>query len=545
MTEKALQLPDGWDNSRDIVLIVGENSAASLAPFVSHGVKRILALFPEPLQIEDVPEGVTAIQTEAELRNWVMKLAKPAKHIRVGKTASCTVDDAVIKHFMEAISTSAQKGRDFLMTLFELAPFWAKNGVRNNHFIASRPMIGDVGDAFKGVPMIVVGAGPSLAKNIDVLKKAQGKAIIVAVNRTLRSLQNAGIHPDFTIALEPRDVRCQFEGIALDQIPGVLLATSVDRNLYELEDAFTLSYYNNAVLDGWMLDAVDQRHEASSMGTVSHSAFTLGVAWGCDPIMLVGHDLSFPGGKYYHKDGADGDTEVVIDPVTGESTLSGFSEDVTNTLLGAAPTGFQAVEVPGYYGGLVPTSPSFSNFREWFEHLAEQHGKDQRLVNCTEGGAFIRGMEHLPLADVMADLTDTKPDVRGVLSLAETSTAMQERSQRMRQRHVTMTRDLGTVVELSKKCLRLIDKSMTKSQFLDQLSQTEALLKAASAKIEALNLATQEAIKSAVNSGAEIKTVRDSLRFSKKLYTIVHEQSRLLHREGQAVLDTWPETPHN
>jgi DNA helicase IV len=93
--------------------------------------------------------------------------------------------------------------------------------------------------------------------------------------------------------------------------------------------------------------------------------------------------------------------------------------------------------------------------------------------------------------------------------------------------------------------LRLIDKSMTKSQFLDQLSQSEALLKSASAKIEALNLATQEAIKTAVSSGAEIKTVRDSLRFSKKLYTIIHEQSRLLHREGQSVLDSWPETPSN
>jgi hypothetical protein len=545
MTDQALQLPDGWDNSRDIVLIVGENSAASLAPFVNHGIKRIVALFPEPLQPEAVPEGVTTIQTEAELNSWVMKLPKPAKHIRVGKTPSCSVDTAVINRFMEAISTSAQKSRDFLVTLFDLAPFWAKNGIRNTHFIATRPMIGDVGDAFKGVPMIIVGAGPSLAKNIEVLKQAQGKAIIVAVNRTLRSLQNAGIYPDFTIALEPRDVLCQFEGIAMGQISGVLLATSVNRNLYELEDASTVSYYNNEVLDGWMLDPEDQRHEASSMGTVSHSAFTLGVAWGCDPIMLVGHDLSFPGGKYYHKDGADGDTEVVIDPVTGESKLSGFSEDITNTMLGAAPKGFQAVEVPGFYGGMVPTSPSFSNFREWFEQLTELHGKDHRLVNCTEGGCFIQGMEHLALAEVMAGLPAHKPDVRAVLAQAESSKAVVERSQRMRRRHVAMTRDLGIVADLSKKCLRLIDKAMTKPQFLGLLSQAEAQLKPAAAKIQALNLATQEAIKAAVGGGGEIKTVRDSLRFSKKLYTIIFEQARLLHREAQAVLDTWPETPHN
>ncbi len=115
----------------------------------------------------------------------------------------------------------------------------------------------------------------------------------------------------------------------------------------------------------------------------------------------------------------------------------------------------------------------------------------------------------------------------------------------MRKRHVTMTRELGIVVDLSKKCLRLIDKAMTKPQFLEILAQAENQLKPAAAKIQALNLATQEAIKAAVGGGGEIKTVRDSLRFSKKLYTIIFEQARLLHREAQAVLDTWPETPNN
>ena len=86
---------------------------------------------------------------------------------------------------------------------------------------------------------------------------------------------------------------------------------------------------------------------------------------------------------------------------------------------------------------------------------------------------------------------------------------------------------------------------MTKPQYLDQLAQAEALLKPAAAKIEALNLATQEAIKTAVAGGGEIKTVRDSLRFSRKLYTIIYDQARLLHREGKEVLDTWPDTPPN
>jgi ABC-2 type transport system ATP-binding protein len=91
----------------------------------------------------------------------------------------------------------------------------------------------------------------------------------------------------------------------------------------------------------------------------------------------------------------------------------------------------------------------------------------------------------------------------------------------------------------------LVSEYLEYAAQLRLLSQAEAQLKPAAAKIQALNLATQEAIKAAVGGGGEIKTVRDSLRFSKKLYTIIFEQARLLHREAQAVLDTWPETPHN
>ena len=56
-----------------------------------------------------------------------------------------------------------------------------------------------------------------------------------------------------------------------------------------------------------------------------------------------------------------------------------------------------------------------------------------------------------------------------------------------------------------------------------------------------LNLAIQEAIKEAIAGGGQIKTVQDSLRMSRTLYTIMHKNSSSLYQEACEVLQAWPD----
>ena len=234
MSGSALQLPENWDHEKDIMMLVGEGARAMGQHFVGQGLKRIFVVCPPPWDPGPIPTGVALIRAESELALWLQKHPQPANNIRILKTPGCSVPNEVVQRYIAVLQQSAQTQKDFLSTLFELGPLWAENGIRNYAHVANNLMIGDLDKAFSGLPLIVVGAGPSLSKNISLLQKAKGKAIVVAVNRTLRSLQNAGIHPHFTIALESRDVRCQFDGIDLSQIPGILLATTVNRNLFEL-----------------------------------------------------------------------------------------------------------------------------------------------------------------------------------------------------------------------------------------------------------------------------------------------------------------------
>src|SRR5581483_996644 len=55
-------------------------------------------------------------------------------------------------------------------------------------------------DQFTGVPAIVVAAGPSLDNNIAQLGALEDRALIIAVDTTLRPLRAAGIRPHLIVA---------------------------------------------------------------------------------------------------------------------------------------------------------------------------------------------------------------------------------------------------------------------------------------------------------------------------------------------------------
>ena len=140
----------------------------------------------------------------------------------------------------------------------DLAPRWALNGFKNLARVGERPLVSDLKDDFTGVPMIIVGAGPSLAKNIEHLRSAQDKAIIVCVARALNSLQSAGIVPDFAISLDAIDVRSHFRDIRISEIPGLLLSMTSHPNLFELKHPGIITFSANTEAEGWMLDAEDE-----------------------------------------------------------------------------------------------------------------------------------------------------------------------------------------------------------------------------------------------------------------------------------------------
>ena len=85
-----------------------------------------------------------------------------------------------------------------------------ENVARNVATYASTPGPGPLKDLYKGYPAVVVSAGPSLRKNKHLLKDLAGRAVIIAVQTTLRPLLEVGVVPDFVTALDYSDLCSQY-----------------------------------------------------------------------------------------------------------------------------------------------------------------------------------------------------------------------------------------------------------------------------------------------------------------------------------------------
>ena len=530
-------LPADWDKTVDVLVIVGEGAGPISEAFVSHGLGRVFVMLPPPLAPERVPIGAISVTSRGALSREIGTLTGgEPKRFALVRTPNCSLSNDETQAIHHLTTDLLKRRRAAKHIHAQLAPLWAANGLDNLPKIGRMPMVTDIEDAFMGVPMIIVGAGPSLAKNIGQLKAAQGKAIIVATARTLRGLQDAGVWPDFAISLDATEVRCQFQDIALHRIPGVMISATSHPDLLTLADTCLLSFSSNTEAEGWMFDAVDGVTEMPTGGSVSCSAMSIGLHWGCSPIILVGQDLSFPGGQFYHADGADGDTSAIFNADNNTWTLEGYSTELAHTLRHSITDKglrFSGTEVPGYFGGTVPTNPTFSAVRTWFGFTAYDHKNTTTMLNCTEGGAHIDGMAHIPLAKAMADLAPRQVDVTVVLRQLTHSPALKSRTKRFEHKAKTTRAAITEATALAHRCVQLIDQALRHPSAIAGLSPLEAKLSKAMKQAFVLNLLAQEDIQKAIAEGHQATSLKDSLGASRKLYQIILDQSSRLIRPTQ------------
>ena len=526
-------LPADWDKVNDVLLIVGEDGGAISAPFVEYGLQRVIVMFPRPLVPEPVATGAQSITTRAELSRYLQLLkGEKAGRFALLRTPRCSipVPDTDSIHALTASLLKRQKANEHIHA--GLAPLWAANGLQNLAMLGSIPMVTDVGDALAGQPVIIVGAGPSLAKNIHTLRAAQDKAIIICVARALRSLHNAGIAPDFVISLDPYDVLSLFRDVDLKTIPSVLISATSNPNLFSLPETTLMSFSGNTEAEGWMFEPEDGLVEMPSGGSVSCTAMSVALQWGCSPIILVGQDLSFSGGNFYHADGADGDTTATFDSETKSWVLEGYSDDLAHTLrdrIDKVGLRFSATEVPGYFGGMVPTNPAFASFRTWFEFVAADHSGITPMYNCTEGGTHISGMQHVPLADAVAAIPRRSIEIEKLIQQLKVSPNLAKRERTMRAKKARIESSITEAIAIASDCIALIKRSKRNPAILGQLRPLEVRLSATMRQAFVLNLLAQGDIREALTEGQQAQTMAASLAATQKLYqVIVDHGSRLL-----------------
>jgi hypothetical protein len=303
----------------------------------------------------------------------------------------------------------------------------------NTHYLRARIWLGDIfanlehmvgvtsflalENHYRGVPAFIVGAGPSLEKNVDHLRDAAKKGIVIAVNTSGRALAKKGIVPQVLACLESIDLSADLKELPfIDEVVRAFSLTGSPAHLTTGRGPLLPTY--EAIRACAVLTDLLGHNGLSVGASVTTAAVMLAERLGCDPIVLVGQDLAFTGNQAYASGTRYEGSTVKVDG-TGRIVYNWSQAKVEahGTSAGKLPQSQPLQEVPAWGGnGLVPSTQSFTAVRDWLATAAEMTHRekpDLRFVNATEGGARIPNFEERRLSDVLAEMPE-----RGITSRA-------------------------------------------------------------------------------------------------------------------------------
>lgn len=285
------------------------------------------------------------------------------------------------------------------------------------------------------IPGIVVAAGPSLNKNIHELKKAKGKAFIIAVDTAIKPLLNAGIVPDMFAIVDGLKPLMLVEREEARQIPIVSTFSSSSEVLAYHTGMKFFANEGIRIAEKIMALGKDKRRgNVDSGGSVATNAFSLLYKIGITRIILVGQDLAYTNNKS-HADGT-------------------FSDSIKETDTS------RYIMVEGNIEDEVPTISNLKGYRDWYEDYIEKIRKrDEELyvINATEGGAKIKGTEIMTLKEAIERECTKEVDIQACLAKLKPWLDAEEQK-KAKEYLASYPEELAELAKLAKKAKRLYTK---------------------------------------------------------------------------------------
>ncbi|EPF1216243.1 TPA: motility associated factor glycosyltransferase family protein [Campylobacter jejuni] len=231
---------------------------------------------------------------------------------------------------------------------------------------------------------IVVSAGPSLTKQLPLLKACQDKAVIFCADGALSMLEKEGIVPDYVTNLDFTDLAMKFFQNKENKTSLNILSCATYPNLVHFLDNKSVILRDDPLCQRFNLN------DFGYIGTgahVSHFSYTLALALGFKNIIMIGQDLAF-------------DEE-------GNSHSKGFSYGEQFNGEKTVPT----LKAQAYAGkGEVLTHITWNDYRIKLEYLFACNDQKAKFYNATEGGARINFTEELSFKECCEKLlTKFKP----------------------------------------------------------------------------------------------------------------------------------------
>lgn len=243
------------------------------------------------------------------------------------------------------------------------------------------------GGVYKGKPAVIVGAGPSLDKNINLFTQLKDKALIFSVDGAMNTLFGKGIKPDIVSSIERIKLTTNFYNS--HEIPEELIFVGPNVILKDILDKFNKIIFTGRIGDG-LFNKFNEAIGFTNLevgSNVSHILIAFAIYLECDPIIFTGLDLAYTGGRTH---------TARFSEYLDEDAMSIYKKNI--------------VYVAGQNGEKLETNENFRNTKTWIESVIAQD-MDRTYINATEGGAKIAGAINLKLSDVISQYFNNRENI--------------------------------------------------------------------------------------------------------------------------------------
>jgi len=302
---------------------------------------------------------------------------------RINKTLFHQTSE-VVKNFIEYGTTS-------LYTAASIAAQSKFNSFMNMPQALFNPGIADLKNIAKDKAAVVIGAGPSLAKNIELLRDAP--VIKIATGTILKRLLSEGIVPHAVCHIDYHFKLTKKYFQDLPPLDNTLLLMDT-RASYKTADMYPgpIATWDDGFMKTFLHKIRETEHGTLPPGaTVSQTCYYLAQYLGCDPIIFVGQDLAYPG-HLTHMPGT-----AIYDNWWTETNRFVSMENKEWEYFARVKQNLYSV--PAIGGGTIYTDRQMFTYLQSFRQLFQEH--PERVIDACEQGAFKIGAEHMSFKEAL------------------------------------------------------------------------------------------------------------------------------------------------
>ncbi len=396
------------------------------------------------------------------------------------------------------------------------------NALKNLAYVPQARQVDDYINAFPhDMPAIVVSAGPSLDKNIEELRRAEGKAFIMATDTAVRHLLEKGIAFDCMVTVDPKKPAYYMNLPECRQIP-LICGLEANNEILDYHQGQKIWFRDSG---NYLFNLYEKYKKVFQMpstgGSVATSALSICVALHFHKVVLIGQDLAY-GGEFTHAGGK-------VSHIKNEATTACMLE--------------------GIDGKPVKSRGDWKMYLDWFEKYIERLPEGYEVIDATEGGALIHGSTLMTLREVIDTYCKESVDIAGIFAGTEPSFSAYQKEIKADLFHLekefrNISYKAGQAAETVKKALALMDRepdSLKLNDYTREITKANQFIEKQNAYqlldqyIESRSIDIVGEIN--VLSGDEIQDRRDTMDRAGRLYQVIIDAVEELEPEVKKAMD--------